>query len=117
VYALNRRDGVTPSSGYIYDKVKRTADHFVDATNMSNAELAELIVRDKISILVNLFGHTGKVQANPVFIMQPAPVQLLHNGFLGTFGAEQIVQYYTTDRVLSPDHLAEQQGISHASSA
>lgn len=96
VFALNERAASVPLSAGIYDKVRRTADHWVDASRMTDLELAEQIAAEGIHVLVNCFGHTAL--ANGVFVFQPAPIQLLHNGFLGPYGDLEALPYFTSGK-------------------
>uniref|UniRef100_A0A6B2KZW8 protein O-GlcNAc transferase n=1 Tax=Arcella intermedia TaxID=1963864 RepID=A0A6B2KZW8_9EUKA len=100
VYFLGKND-----KSSIYNYIKSTADHFYDLSEASNLEIAQMIAQHKVHFLVNCFGHTGKEQRNPIFVYQPAPVQILLNGFVGTFGSDEnskykVIDYQVTDPLL-----------------
>jgi len=67
---------------------------------LSDAELAEMIERDGIDVLVDLSGHSGASRLE-VFARQPAPVQLAWLGYLNTTGMTRI-QYRICDRYSDP---------------
>ena len=67
---------------------------------LSHAELAQLVTRDAIDILIDLSGHTG-FNRLPTFARKPAPLQVSWIGYPGTTGL-QAMDYYLTDRYYSP---------------
>ena len=67
---------------------------------LTHDELAQLIISDKIDILIDLSGHTG-FNRLPTFARKPAPLQLTWIGYPGTSGL-QAMDFYITDRHLSP---------------
>ena len=71
----------------------------------SDRELAELIHRDGIDILVDLAGHTegNRLKA---FTWRPAPIQATWLGFFAGTGLEAI-DYWITDNVLHPEDTRE----------
>lgn len=69
-------------------------------------EMASLIARDKIDVLVDLSGHTGDNRLD-VFARRPAPVQVTWLGYSGTTGLPQM-DAILADATLIPagaDHL------------
>ena len=67
---------------------------------LTHEELAQLIISDKIDILIDLSGHTG-FNRLPTFARKPAPLQVSWIGYPGTTGL-QAMDYYLTDRYYSP---------------
>jgi protein O-GlcNAc transferase len=67
---------------------------------MSAFEVAELIRRDKIDILVELTGHTAGNRLD-VMALQPAPVGVTWIGYPNTTGLPTI-QYRFTDSLVDP---------------
>jgi predicted O-linked N-acetylglucosamine transferase (SPINDLY family) len=68
-------------------------------------EVADLVHRDKIDILVDLAGHSG-VPSLRVFAQQPAPVQATWVGYLNTTGLSRI-QYRISDNQCDPPGLTD----------
>jgi protein O-GlcNAc transferase len=81
------------------------ADVWRDSASLSDAELAELINRDGIDILVDLGGHSG-IPHLAVFAQQPAPVQATWLGYLSTTGMTRI-QYRISDGLADPPGAAD----------
>lgn len=69
-------------------------------------DVAELIRRDEIDILVDLSGYTGSNRME-VFAMQPAPIQVSWIGYANTTGMETIA-YRLTDALADPVDDADQ---------
>lgn len=86
-------------------RVRAACERLVDASAMSDRQLAQRIRDDGIDILVDLKGHThGNRLA--VFAYRPAPVQATFLGFPGTTGADYI-DYFIGDRWVTPlEHAA-----------
>ena len=78
------------------------AEYFHDVVGMDMAQLCQLIRSHDIHILINWDGysHTG-LRATGLFPLQVAPIQVSHQEYLGTLGADY-VQYLVTDRLVSP---------------
>jgi len=89
---------------------KKHIDHWIATIGMTDDELARRIRRDKIDILVDLAGHTGKNRLQ-VFARKPAPVSLHWLDFGYTTGLTSI-DYYLTDIHTAPvgsEHLFSEQ--------
>ena len=87
--------------GSIYrSQIMRDCDHFVDLQSMNSREIACRLNEDKVSILIDLMGHTSGNKME-VCAMRPAPVQVTYLGFPGTTGAE-FFDYIITDKIVSP---------------
>lgn len=98
-YSTNEdRDEVTPH-------VLAMSDAWCDCAKMSDTELADMINRDKIDVLVDLSGHTGIPCLN-VFAQQPAPVQVTWLGYLNSTGLTRI-QYRLCDAYTDPPGMTE----------
>ena len=73
-------------------------DRLVPISAMSDPEVAELIARDEIDVLIDLAGWTKRARP-AVLATRPAPVQMQWLGYPGTLGAPWI-DYIVADGVL-----------------
>ncbi len=82
---------------------RQTADHWRDITNLHDQQVAELITRDGIDILVDLTLHMA---GNRLLVLarKPSPVQVTYGGYPGTTGLKT-VDYRLTDPTLDPPGL------------
>lgn len=90
---VSRPDGVT-------QQLKALADGWRDIRDMTDARVVELIVNDRIDILIDLSGHTTDNRL-AVFAARPAPVQMTYLGYPNTTGIRAI-DYRITDSVVDP---------------
>ena len=74
--------------------------HWHPITELSDSALAQKIIADRIDILIDLSGHTGKHRLLG-FARKPAPVQATWMGYPGTTGLHAM-DYYLTDRLFLP---------------
>lgn len=72
---------------------------------MNDDEIADLIRRLEIDILVDLKGFTGGSRTR-VLGRRPAPIQVNYLGYPGTLGAP-FIDYIIADRTVIPDHHRE----------
>jgi protein O-GlcNAc transferase len=89
------------------ERVKANVEHFHDVQQfkMDHVNLTRFIHEKKIHILIEWDGFARQGErAQGLFALRPAPVQLLHQEYLGTSGATY-VDYLFTDQVTSPPHL------------
>ncbi len=76
-----------------------------DIVGKTDEEVAELIRKDRIDILVDLAGHTSGNRLL-TFARKPAPVQVSYLGYLGTTGMAAM-DYKITDAAMDPVGLTE----------
>jgi predicted O-linked N-acetylglucosamine transferase (SPINDLY family) len=81
--------------------LRKHADHWVECSKMSNADLAKRIRDDAIDILIDLEGHTDRNRLL-VFACKPAPVQATYLGYPSTTGLS-VIDYRISDCYLDPD--------------
>lgn len=67
----------------------QAADHWRDVRSVSDDALAELIVSDKIDVLIDLSGHAPHNRL-PVFSQKPAPLQVAWGDYVDTRGLASI---------------------------
>lgn len=80
---------------------QRCVEVFRDVRKMSDAEAADLIVADRIDILVDLAGHTKN--ARPcITASRPAPVIVNWLGYPATLGHARLADYIIGDAIATP---------------
>ena len=92
---------VGPDDGaLIREKIKTSADRFVDLRNVNDLDAARIINSDRIDVLVDFGGYTENCRPG-IAAFRPAPVQIAHIGFPGSMAAPWI-DYRITDRIVTP---------------
>jgi len=71
------------------DRLRASADRWVEVADLDDDALEERIRADRIDILVDLSGHTAGNRL-PVFARRPAPLQASWLGYPGSTGLEEI---------------------------
>ena len=91
----------------ITDQLRTHADVWRDSlqAGLTDREVAQLIRRDQIDILVDLAGHTGQSRLL-VFARKPAPIQVTYLGYPNTTGMTAM-DYRITDSHADPPGLTE----------
>ncbi|HEY8747234.1 MAG TPA: tetratricopeptide repeat protein [Tepidisphaeraceae bacterium] len=98
-YADVRRDDEMTQS------LRSRADHWVDATGLSDEQLARRVESDQIDVLVDLTMH---LEYNRMFVFarKPAPVQVSYLAYCGTTGLDAM-DYRISDPYLDPPGIDE----------
>lgn len=86
-------------------RLKRYSAEWRDCAQLTDDELAERILQDRIDILVDLTGHTERNRLL-VFARKPAPIQVTWNGYANTTGMATM-DYRITDRFADPPGMTE----------
>jgi protein O-GlcNAc transferase len=81
-------------------RLQSAAGHWRGIAGMADADAAAMIIGDRIDILVDLAGHTGKNRL-PLFALRPAPVQASWLGYYGTTGLDAM-DYLLMDEAAVP---------------
>ncbi len=81
-------------------RVMRSSEHWFDAAQISDLDLARRIRADGIDIAVDLKGFTRATRMK-VFAYRPAPIQVAWLGYPGTCGAD-FIDYVIGDPVVTP---------------
>lgn len=78
-------------------------DHYIQIGTLGDEEVAKLIRRHEIDVLVDLHGITSGARAN-IIAAGPAPVQVSYLGQPGTTGLPNL-DYVLVDRYVFPENL------------
>ncbi len=85
--------------------LKDRVEQWRDVVRLTDEELATLIHKDEIDILVDLTGHTASSRL-PMFASRVAPVQISYLGYPNTTGLTKM-DYRLTDNQADPEELTE----------
>jgi predicted O-linked N-acetylglucosamine transferase (SPINDLY family) len=86
--------------GAMASRVATAFDHFVQARDLTDREIAEHLHREGIAIAVDLMGHTTYSRPG-IFSLRPCPVQVNYLGYPGTVGAD-FLDYLIADAYVVP---------------
>lgn len=84
----------------IRTRIRGAFEHFHDARNANDSEVAALLRKHEVDIAVDLMGFTEGCRPS-ILKQRPAPAQVNFLGFPGTMGAGHM-DYILADRVLIP---------------
>jgi len=82
------------------EKLKRLADVYKSVVQLSDYDAANLIMSDRIDILIDTTGHMGNCRLG-IFAHRAAPVQCHYIGYHGTTGLTEM-DWFIADEVLLP---------------
>jgi protein O-GlcNAc transferase len=85
-------------------RLEKAFDRFIDVRDLTDLEIAQLIRREEVDILVDLVGYTGGNRAQ-ILTFRPAPIQANFQGF--GLGAPWM-DYVFSDAETTPDRLLEE---------
>ena len=85
----------------VTQRLKASADRWRTVHSATDQELADLIVSDRIDVLVDLAGYTNGNRLG-VFAKKPAPVQVTWVGYPNTTGLSTM-DYRFVDKVTDPE--------------
>ncbi|MFZ0845105.1 MAG: tetratricopeptide repeat protein [Pseudolabrys sp.] len=86
-------------------RIKAAVENFVDAKELGDREIADLIRQREIDIVIDLNGHTEGRRPN-VFAQKPSPIQVNYLGYAGTLGADYC-DYILADKTVIPEDQIE----------
>jgi predicted O-linked N-acetylglucosamine transferase (SPINDLY family) len=86
-------------------RLRQFSSEWRECAHLTDEELAEQILRDRIDILVDLTGHTKRNRLL-VFARKPAPIQVTWNGYANTTGMSAM-DYRITDALADPPGMTE----------
>lgn len=90
---------------FMTEKLTDLSDHWYEIQSLSDFEVAELVNRKGIDILIDLGTHV-QLNRTRVLTWKPAPVQVNYLGYPGSSGLEAI-DYWLTDAVIHPENTTE----------
>jgi predicted O-linked N-acetylglucosamine transferase (SPINDLY family) len=93
-YTNERRDGVS-------ERLLRNFRSWNVVCGINDAELAGVIMKDGIDILIDLSGHTA-LNRLPAFARKPAPIQITWMGYPGTTGLRAMDYFFADPHFLPP---------------
>jgi predicted O-linked N-acetylglucosamine transferase (SPINDLY family) len=96
-----------PSNDHVTDHLRQAFASWTPAHGLSDEELVQRIVADRIDILFDLSGHTAHHRL-PVFARRAAPVQASWIGYPGTTGLTRM-DYFLCNGMLAPPGLMDAQ--------
>jgi predicted O-linked N-acetylglucosamine transferase (SPINDLY family) len=100
-----------PMDDAITGELRKDVDRWRNIHRLQSRAAADLIVSDRIDILIDLSGHTGGNRMD-VLALKPAPVIATWLGYLGTTGLDEvdfrIVDPYTDPEGMTQAHHTEQ---------
>jgi protein O-GlcNAc transferase len=86
----------------IRQRLEAAFEHFIDVQGKSDQDVADLIRRLEIDIVVDLMGFSKDNRLN-VLARRPAPIQLNYLGYPGTSGANYIDYIFADSTVIPED--------------
>ena len=95
-----------PAPDRITERVRAYTDHWRSLIGLTDVQVTDLILEDRIDILIDLAGHTGGNRLL-VFAHRPAPVQVTYLGYPGTTGLAAM-DYRLTDTHADPPGQGEE---------
>jgi protein O-GlcNAc transferase len=95
----------TSKPDVVTERIRRLADRWRDVRDTTDEELAGIVRRDRIDILVDLAGHTSIARLG-TFARRPAPVQVNFQGYPNTSGLSAM-HYRITDEWADPPGMTE----------
>ncbi len=82
----------------ISNQIKEDCDKWVDLSESTDFESANIIINNKINILIDLVGHFGRNRFK-ILKYKPAPIQISWMGYVNTTGIKEV------DYILADQHL------------
>lgn len=90
----------------IYQQIRSVVPNWRPIDHLTDEEVAHLVRKDRIDVLIDLSGHTGGNRLG-VFAYKPAPVAVTWLGYFATTGYEAI-DYVLCNRWLLPESEEDQ---------
>ena len=95
-YALrNKREDIYTS------RIKKCVSKFIDLSDLSDKEAAEMIRKDKLDIAIDLSGYSAHSRMR-IFSYRVSPIQITYLDYLGSTGAD-CIDYLLADKEVIPN--------------
>ena len=82
-------------------RLESAFEHFIDAKDKTDEDIANLIRHHEIDIAVDLMGHTQNSRLG-ILARRPAPIQVQYIGYAGTLGTD-FIDYILADSTVVPE--------------
>lgn len=92
-------------NSYYYNTIKNHCTQFREVHTLSSIEIAHLINRDEIDILIDLDCYLGNNRMD-IFTYRPAPIQINYLGYPGSSGGD-FMDYIIADEFIIPKEQQE----------
>jgi protein O-GlcNAc transferase len=89
----------------MHQRLRSTFDHFIDAKELSDPDIAQLGRNLEIDIAVDMGGFTQFARPG-IFSYRVAPIQVSWLGYPGTLGSDYI-DYLVADKTVIPDSMQQ----------
>ena len=86
-------------------RLEKSFDQFIDASAMSDIEIAQLSRNLKVDIAIDLKGFTQNCRTG-IFAYRAAPIQVSYLGYPGTMNTDYM-DYLIADKILIPQELQQ----------
>jgi predicted O-linked N-acetylglucosamine transferase (SPINDLY family) len=94
----------SPEDGTSYrDRLKKSLDHIRFVHQITDAQVAQVVVHDEIDVLIDMHGLSSGARPG-IFALHPAPLQGTYLGYIGTT-AMPWFDFAIGDRWVLPDEL------------
>ncbi len=100
-------------SDALTQRLRSMVDRWMDVQHLSDDQVAELIRRDKVDILIDLSGHTA-MNRLLIFARRPAPVQVTYLGYPDITGLQSI-QYTLSSEDLDAIEISRDEELTEFS--
>lgn len=83
------------------EKFPNLVNFYVSISNKKSKDIADLIYKLEIDILIDLSGYTAGERLE-IFKLKPAPLQISHLGYFGTLGMQEMDYIFADSTVIKP---------------
>ncbi len=83
-----------------FKNVLKDVDEFVDISQVSDIDAAQIIYDNKVDIVIDLQGYISGARSQ-IFSYRPAPIQVQYHAYPGTMACD-FIDYIITDEIITP---------------
>ena len=99
IYAFNLRDENALDD--VSKEIKKKCDKWIDLSKKSDLESANIIVENKINILIDLAGHFARNRFR-ILKYKPSPIQVSWMGYVNSTGIKEVDYILTDGNLIKP---------------